>query len=117
MQSSDRTARQLFAEVKANPTRKRFGFGRLPALINIDLQKAYTCLGEFATAYETDPRQLDHVNELADEFRARGFPVVGPTSPTWSPAKTAASGEPAPTRQIHCRTLRWAAAAPSSTTG
>ena len=76
MQSSDRTARQLFAEVKANPTRKRFGFGRLPALINIDLQKAYTCVGEFATAYETNPRQLDHVNELADEFRARGFPVV-----------------------------------------
>ena len=33
MQTSDKTARQLFAEVKANPTRKRFGFGRMPALI------------------------------------------------------------------------------------
>ncbi len=76
MQLSDKTARQLFAEVKANPTRKRFGFGRMPALINIDLQKAYTCVGEFATAYETDPKQLDYVNELAAEFRARGFPVV-----------------------------------------
>ena len=76
MQTSDKTARQLFAEVKANPTRKRFGFGRTPALINVDLQKAYTCVGEFATAYETDPKQLDHVNELAAEFRARGFPVV-----------------------------------------
>ncbi len=76
MQLSDKTARQLFAEVKANPTRKRFGFGRTPALINIDLQKAYTCVGEFATAYETDPKQLDYVNELAAEFRARGFPVV-----------------------------------------
>lgn len=76
MQTSDKTARQLFADVKANPTRKRFGFGRVPALINVDLQKAYTCVGEFATAYETDPKQLDHVNELAAEFRARGFPVV-----------------------------------------
>ncbi len=76
MQSSDKTARQLFADVKANPTRKRFGFGRVPALINVDLQKAYTCVGEFATAYETDPRQLAYVNELAAEFRARGFPVV-----------------------------------------
>ena len=76
MQTSDKTARQLFAEVKANPTRKRFGFGRVPALINVDLQKAYTCVGEFATAYETDPKQLDYVNELAAEFRARGFPVV-----------------------------------------
>ncbi len=76
MQTSDKTARQLFAEVKANPTRKRFGFGRTPALINVDLQKAYTCVGEFATAYETDPKQLDYVNELAAEFRARGFPVV-----------------------------------------
>ena len=76
MENSSLTSRQLYAAVKANPTRKRFGFGRLPALINIDLQKAYTCVGEFATAYETDPRQLEHVNALAAEFRARGFPVV-----------------------------------------
>ena len=76
MQQSNLTARQLYAEIKANPTRKRFGFGRKPALINIDLQKAYTCVGEFATAYETDPKQIDHVNALAAEFRARNFPVV-----------------------------------------
>lgn len=87
MQTSDKTARQLYAEIKANPTRKRFGFGRMPALINIDLQKAYTCVGEFATAYETDPRQLDYVNELAAEFRARGFPVV------WTYVAYMASGE------------------------
>jgi maleamate amidohydrolase len=73
---SSKTSRQLFTDFKANPTRKRFGFGSMPALINIDLQKAYTCVGEFATAYETDPRQLDHVNTLAEEFRSRGFPVV-----------------------------------------
>ena len=76
MQTSNKTARELYAEIKANPTRKRFGFGRKPALINIDLQKAYTCVGEFATAYETDPKQLAYVNELAAEFRARNFPVV-----------------------------------------
>ena len=76
MQESSQTARQLYAEIKANPTRKRFGFGRKPALINIDLQKAYTCVGEFATAYETDPKQLDYINQLAAEFRARNFPVV-----------------------------------------
>ena len=76
METSDKTARQLFGDIKANPTRKRFGFGKWPALINIDLQKAYTCVGEFATAYETDPKQLDYVNELAAEFRARNFPVV-----------------------------------------
>ena len=87
MQTSDKTARQLFAEVKANPTRKRFGFGRVPALINVDPQKAYTCVGEFATAYETDPRQLEYINALAAEFRARGFPVV------WTHVAYMASGE------------------------
>ena len=76
MEESNKTARQLYGEIKANPTRKRFGFGRKPALINIDLQKAYTCVGEFATAYQTDPKQLDYVNELAAAFRARNFPVV-----------------------------------------
>jgi nicotinamidase-related amidase len=76
METSNLTSRQLYAAVKANPTRKRFGFGKKPALINIDLQKAYTCVGEFPTAYETDPRQMEHVNTLAAEFRSRGFPVV-----------------------------------------
>jgi nicotinamidase-related amidase len=76
MELSDKTARQLFQEVKANPTRKRFGFGRRPALVNIDLQKAYTAVGEFVTAYETDPKQLDYVNQLARAFRSKGLPVV-----------------------------------------
>lgn len=89
MEISSLSSRQLFAAVKANPTRKRFGFGRKPALINIDLQKAYTCVGEFVTAYETDPRQLEHVNTLAAEFRARGFPVV------WTYVAYMASGEDA----------------------
>ena len=64
MEHSDKTARQLFEDVKKNPTRKRFGFGARPALINVDIQKAYTCVGEFVTAYETDPRQIDYVNQI-----------------------------------------------------
>jgi nicotinamidase-related amidase len=76
MELSKKSARELFAEVKANPARKRFGFGSRPALINIDLQKAYTAVGEFATAYETDPKQLDYVNQLARLFREKRCPVV-----------------------------------------
>jgi maleamate amidohydrolase len=76
METSDKSARQLFEEVKRNPTRKRFGFGRKPALINVDPQKAYTRVGEFVTAYETDPKQLDYMNQLAAAFRAKNLPVV-----------------------------------------
>ena len=76
MERSDRTARQLYEAVKANPTRRRFGFGARPALINIDLQKAYTAVGEFATAYETHPQQMELVNRLARAFRDKRRPVV-----------------------------------------
>ncbi|HTM59157.1 MAG TPA: isochorismatase family protein [Burkholderiales bacterium] len=76
MELSNKSARELFAEIKKNPTRKRFGFGQRPALINVDLQKAYTCVGEFVTAYETDPKQLHYVNQLAQAFRAKKLPVV-----------------------------------------
>ena len=76
MERSDLTARQIYEAFKANPTRKRFGFGRKPALINIDPQRAYTAVGTYATAYETDPQQLHHMNELARAFRAAGCPVV-----------------------------------------
>ena len=76
MQTSDQTARQLYEAFKANPTRRRFGFGSRPALINVDPQKAYTAVGEFATAYETDPRQMEYTNQLAAAFRAKGWPVV-----------------------------------------
>ena len=76
MEHSTKTARQLFEDIKANPTRRRFGFGKRPAIINIDLQKAYTCVGEFVTAYETDPQQLAHVNQLSNALRAKGGPVV-----------------------------------------
>ena len=76
MELSNKTARQLYEEVKARPARRRFGFGARPALVNVDLQKAYTAVGEFATAYETDPRQLEYVNRLARLFREKRRPVV-----------------------------------------
>ncbi len=76
MELSDKSARQIYETAKAKPTRSRFGFGRKPALVNIDLQKAYTQVGEFTTAYETDPKQLDYVDRLAQLARAKGLPVV-----------------------------------------
>jgi nicotinamidase-related amidase len=76
MELSDKTARQLYLDIKERPTRARFGFGRKPALINIDLQKAYTAVSEFATAYAADPKQLDYVNELALLAREKGLPVI-----------------------------------------
>ncbi len=76
MESSDKTARQIYQDVKNNPARKRFGFGSKAVLVNIDLQKAYTRTDLFTTAYETDPRQLDYVNQLASCFRALDWPVV-----------------------------------------
>lgn len=76
MELSDKSARTLFAELKARPTRARFGFGRKVALVNVDLQKAYTLPAEYPTAYETDPDQLAHVNALAATCRALGSPVI-----------------------------------------
>src|SRR4029078_4214380 len=76
MERSDKSARQMDLEIKNRPTRSRFGFGRKPALVNIDLQKAYTAVGEFVTAYETDPKQLAYVRELAELARAKALPVV-----------------------------------------
>jgi nicotinamidase-related amidase len=87
MDLSNKTARQLYEEIKAKPTRPRFGFGRKPAIVNIDLQKAYTCVGEFVTAYETDPRQIEYVNTISDLARSRGLPVV------WTHVAYMASGE------------------------
>lgn len=76
MESSPKTAREIWADVKANPARARFGYGRKAVLVNIDFQCAYTKVGEFKTAYETDPRQIEHVNALAAAFRKKGWPVV-----------------------------------------
>jgi maleamate amidohydrolase len=76
LETSEKTARQLYMELKARPTRPRMGFGRKPMLVNIDLQRAYTALDAFPTAYQTDPRQLDYINQLAALARSRHLPVA-----------------------------------------
>ncbi|MBM3389396.1 MAG: isochorismatase family protein [Betaproteobacteria bacterium] len=89
MELSDKTARQIWGDVKANPNRARFGYGHKAVLVNIDFQRAYTKVAEFKTAYETDPRQIEHVNILAERFRRLGWPVV------WTHVAYADSGEDA----------------------
>jgi len=71
-----RTAKQIFDDVMANPARAKFGFGSRLAIVNVDFQCAYTRLDEFKTAYETDPRQIEHVNRISAAARLRGMPVV-----------------------------------------
>jgi nicotinamidase-related amidase len=76
MVRDDRSARAIFEEVMANPHRRKFGFGERLAVINVDLQCAYTDLARFRTSYEADPRQIEYVNRLAALARGAGLPVV-----------------------------------------
>ena len=76
MVSDGRTARQIFEDVIANPARAKFGFGARLAIVNVDFQRAYTDIGSFKTAYETDPQQIEHVNTISRLARAKSMPVV-----------------------------------------
>ena len=76
MEISQKTAREIYQEVKENRLRKRFDFGEKAILVNVDLQKAYTRPDLFNTAYETDPEQLPYIDELARKFRNKDWPVV-----------------------------------------
>ena len=89
METSNKTAREIYQEVKANPARARFGFGNKAVLVNIDPQKAYTRTDLFKTAYETDPKQLDYINKLVEKFHALDWPVV------WTHVAYMESGEDA----------------------
>jgi maleamate amidohydrolase len=71
------TARALFAAVKANPARARFGFGARAAIVNVDFQQAYTRPDLFPkSAYVTDPDQITQVNRISALARALGMPVI-----------------------------------------
>lgn len=72
----DRTARELFEEVMANPARRKFGFGEKLAIVNVDFQQAYTRIDLFKTAYETDPDQIAYANRISRLARSRGMPVI-----------------------------------------
>ena len=76
MVEDGRTAREIFEDVMARPARARFGFGERLAVVNVDLQRAYTDLDAFGTSYETDPNQIEHVNHISRLARAAGMPVV-----------------------------------------
>ena len=76
MELSDKTARQIFEEVRANPKRARFGFGEKLAIVNVDPQKSYTRPDLFKTAYITDPRQMEHIDAISSAARAKSLPVV-----------------------------------------
>ena len=76
MADDGRTARQIFDDVMANPARARFGLGTRLAIVNVDFQNAYTRIDRYKTAYETDPRQIEHVNRISALARAAAMPVV-----------------------------------------
>jgi len=76
METTTKTAKEIYLDIKSNPARAKFGFGKKAVLVNVDPQKAYTNLVEYKTAYETDPRQMEYINTLASQFRQLGWPVV-----------------------------------------
>ena len=77
MVRSNETAREIFERVHANTERAKFGFGKKLAIVNVDPQKAYTRPDLFPkTAYVTNPRQMEYINEISRLARSRGLPVV-----------------------------------------
>ena len=76
MVDDGRTAKEIFEAVMANPARRKFGFGERLAIVNVDFQQAYTRIDRFATAYETDPDQIAHVNRISRLARAKAMPVI-----------------------------------------
>ena len=76
METTTKPAKEIYLDLKKNPNRARFGFGNKAVLVNIDPQKAYTATDEFITAYETDPNQVLYINQLSEQFRKLGWPVV-----------------------------------------
>ncbi len=89
METSNKTAREIYQLVKANPARAKFGFGKKAALVNIDPQKAYTRTDLYKTAYETDPKQMDYINQLVEKFHLLNWPVI------WTHVAYMESGEDA----------------------
>lgn len=77
MTKSDATARDIFNDIRANQQRAKFGFGDRVAVVNVDIQQAYTRPDLFPkTSYVTDPNQIGYVNQLSSLARAVDMPVV-----------------------------------------
>lgn len=73
---SDKTAREIFEDIRANPARARFGFGERVAIVNVDPQKSYTRPDLYKTAYVTDPRQMEHIDRISRKARDKRLPVI-----------------------------------------
>ena len=72
-----KTAREIYEEVKSNPARARFGFGTKLAIVNVDVQQAYTRPDLFPkSAYVTDPNQIGFINEISAAARKADMPVI-----------------------------------------
>lgn len=76
MVEDGRTAREIFEGLIGNPARKKFGFGEKLAIVNVDVQQAYTRTDMFKTAYETDPKQIEYINQISAGARAKDMPVI-----------------------------------------
>lgn len=77
MTISTATAREIFENTRTNQTRAKFGFGERAAIVNVDIQQAYTRPDLFPkTAYVTNPKQIDYVNELSAGARTANMPVI-----------------------------------------
>ena len=76
MVEDGRTAKEIFEELIGNPARKKFGFGEKLAIVNVDVQQAYTRTDMFKTAYETDPQQIEYINRISAGARAKDMPVI-----------------------------------------
>lgn len=77
MVREDKTARELYEAVRANPSRARFGFGERLAIVNIDFQQAYTRPDLFPkSAYVTHPDQIALSNRISRLARGAGMPVI-----------------------------------------
>jgi len=59
---------------------RRVGFGRKPALINVDLANAWTRPGNPFTCERMDDQVIPAVQKLLAAFRRHGFPVVHVTT-------------------------------------
>ena len=77
MVESNETARQIFDRVWNNPELIPFGFGDKMAIVNVDVQKAYTRPDLFPkTGYITHPDQVAIIDDLSKAARAKGLPVI-----------------------------------------
>lgn len=46
------------------------------AIVNVDPQKSYTRPDLYKTGYVTDPRQMEHINNISNTARAKGLPII-----------------------------------------